>query len=114
MHGINADHPVAPRRSDDGHLAAELIRLVRLALGNAFHFRRVHAVDLLRVLALLTEDALTPLQQESKRRSRVRALAPDVANYAPKVLAQSLGFAPGALHLPGVGVATLPRQSLFA
>ncbi len=63
VHSLDADHPVAPGGGNDRHLTTELIRLVRLALGGALDLRRMHAIELLRVVALLPEDALTPLQQ---------------------------------------------------
>src|SRR5215207_3740850 len=63
VYGLDTDYPVAPGRGDYCHLTAELVRLVRLALRDALDLRRVHAVELRRVTALLAKYPLTALQQ---------------------------------------------------
>lgn len=57
MHRINGDHPVRSRGRHNRHLATELIRLMRFALGETFNFRGMDAVELVAVMALLLVDA---------------------------------------------------------
>src|SRR5262249_61575465 len=54
----------------DAHLDAELVRLVRLALADALHLRRVQGIDLAAALAaLLFQNAPGEIQRPHARKS---------------------------------------------
>jgi hypothetical protein len=55
---LGAHQPSAPAGDCDTDLIAELVRLARLALGDAFDLGLVNAVDLVLVLPLLSMDAM--------------------------------------------------------
>jgi len=50
---LDTDYPIAPGGGDYRYLAAELVLLVGLAFGDAFHLGSMQAVQLVFVLALL-------------------------------------------------------------
>lgn len=60
--GLYSHDPTVFRGADQRNLAAELVLLVGLALGDAFNFRGLHAVELVAVTTLLSQDQLGPLQ----------------------------------------------------
>lgn len=55
--GFNAEDEIVFARTDNAHLDAEFVVLVRFALGNALHFRRMHVVHPTGVGALLLMNA---------------------------------------------------------
>ncbi len=104
--------PTAGRRQCD--LAAEFIALVRLAFGDAFGVRRVHAVNFSAVRALLFKDFLSRCQQRLQLRIGRARLARDVAQRAPQQCSQLFGATRGALHLARVRVAIDLQQQPLA
>jgi hypothetical protein len=60
---FGADQPSAPAGNRHTYFVAELIRLARLALGDALDLGFMYAVDLVFVVPLLGMDAVRRLQQ---------------------------------------------------
>ena len=56
---LRAHEPSAATAHRDTDLVAELVLLVRLALGDALHFRLMNTVDLVLVVPLLCMDAVS-------------------------------------------------------
>ena len=99
------------------HLDAKFVRLVRLAFGDAFDFRRMHAVHLAFVVTLLRMNAPGNLQQPREPGMFLFPLywpshhfAFDVTHHSAQVDIEPLLFAPGTLHLPGMGIASVFAQ----
>ena len=59
---LRAHQPSAPAAHRHTDLVAELVRLARLALGDALDFGLMHAVDLVLVVPLLRVDPMRRLQ----------------------------------------------------
>ena len=108
------DHPVALGGRHDGHLAAEFIFLVRFAFGDAFDLRRVHAVELGRVILLLRVYARSVREQFFEARCRSRVFTLDIPQHAAEIVAQLLGLFLGPLELARPGVAALVVERLLA
>ena len=60
--GVTGDNEVAAQRRRHADLHAEFIRLARLALADALDLRRVQAVQLAPILALLLQQAVRQSQ----------------------------------------------------
>ena len=111
---MHADDEALLAGGDYSYLDAEFIRLVRFAFGNAFDFGRMHAVHLAFVVTLLCMDALANLQQSLEpelflfpRYLPSRHFAFDVTDYSAKIGLEPLLFTFGALHLPGMSIASM-------
>jgi len=63
---LRSDNKIIFGCGRDTHLATQLVLLARLAFGDAFHFRRVQAVQLVLVLALLPQQPARGLKQRRK------------------------------------------------
>ena len=55
---LQAHYKIPGQRRRETHLHPKLIRLVRFAFRETFHFGGMHAVELALVLALLREESL--------------------------------------------------------
>ena len=84
MDGISSDNPVVVASADYHHLAAQLMAVMGLAFGNAFHLRCMHAVKPAGITVLLTMNLLAPLQQSLHDGVGVE-LAFDISNHPPQI-----------------------------
>jgi len=112
--GIDRQNPVFDGTGDHGHLAAELVALVGLALGDAFHLRGMNTVDFVGVVPLLGEDLLRKSQQAGKILIGNLALAPDVPDDPAQESLQLPSLLSCSLELAGMGVAALLDEGLLA
>src|SRR5918993_5243671 len=97
----------------DRDFYAELVALVRLALGEALDLGRMQRVELGAIGLLLCEKPLDQCQRALETRREVRALrelARNVARDAAEEDLEALDLAPGATHLPRVRVAARQAQ----
>lgn len=99
MH-VSRHNQIAVRDGRNRHLAAELIFFVRLAFGDALHFWRVHAVELVVVIPLLSIDALGLGQQLLEIRGRFGQFALDIAQDPAQKFLQLLLLFARSLGLP--------------
>jgi hypothetical protein len=109
---IADDEAFAVGRGDrDFH--AELVALVRLALGEAFDLGRMQRVELGAIGLLLREETPDQRQRALETRREVgalRELARNVARDTAEEDLEALDLAPGATHLPRVRVAARQAQ----
>ncbi len=108
-HGSRADHKTFFQCRHDRHLHAELVRGTGLAFGNAFHFGRMQRIQLVLVLALLSQDTTSPGEQVFERLALLQRdlvqLTCDVAVNAPHSRAQGTQGRTHAPELFGMGIA---------
>jgi hypothetical protein len=109
----DSDHPVLLRRGDHRDLAAELVFLVGLPLGDALGLRRVHRVDLRGVVALLEKDPLRRGQKVRKPRRRRRTFPLQVPDHAAQKGFKLSRLAHGPLSLTGMGVSAVAHERLL-
>ena len=115
-HRLHADHEVVAVGGGDADFHAEFVALARLALGHAFHFRRMHAVELVLVVPLLHANPMGDAEQVDKARVRVRParkVALDIAHDAPQVCFEPLLLAPDAVHLARMGIPVSQQKRRF-
>src|ERR1044071_2390688 len=111
---VNADYPARLRGRYHLDFAAELVLLVRLALGNTFDFRRMHTIDLLLVGSLLLIDVPTDPQQLGVLLLQRADETLDIAQHPPQIGAQLLGLFAGAFELLRTSVSALASQLFLA
>ena len=80
--GLHTDNKIVPTRGGDAYFHAKLILLMNLALGNAFNFRRMDAVQLVPISLLLIKHALRQLELFVKLRMQI-GIIQDIAQNVP-------------------------------
>lgn len=107
-HGAHAHYQPFLVRDGDGHLHAEFIRLACFALGDAFRFRRVQAIECILVALPLRQQAFdfgqqftaAPLERFGCRIQLALHIAPHAANKGLELLQAPTH----ALELFGMGI----------